>query len=106
MIAANHSDRFRKIVQWVVVAFVITAGITFAQKLFQFIATASRGEMPGFAALTIIPYLIVMFGFFLLVVGAFLKGHFNDLEAPKYKMLENERELDALGDEARRGGER
>lgn len=91
-----RADRVRIIIQWVVVGFVITGGYTFSRKVYEFIATASRGEMPGFAALTIVPYLVVMLGFLCLVVGAYLRGHFSDLEKPKYTMIETERELDEL----------
>lgn len=104
---AGRSDRIRKVIQWVVVGFVITGGVTFTQKILQFVATASSGEMPGFAVLTIVPYLVVMGGFLCLVVGAFLRGHFVDLEGPKHTMLANENELNALeADAERRGGGR
>ena len=83
-----------RLVSWLVVVAVAFGGATFVYKLYEFASTAGRAEMPGFAWVSIVPYFAATFGFLLLAIWAFLRGHFKDLEAPKYKMLENEREYD------------
>ena len=39
-------------------------------------------------------YLLVAAGFACMFLWAYFKGHFRDLEAPKYRMLEMQREID------------
>ncbi|MBI4232129.1 cbb3-type cytochrome oxidase assembly protein [Candidatus Peregrinibacteria bacterium] len=41
----------------------------------------------------IIAYFIVGIGFVFLLIWAFIKGHFKDMEAPKYRLLEREKEI-------------
>jgi len=83
---------------WIIGGFgvivVVSAAVAFGYKLNQFARTLLQGEVPGFAVVPITTYLIVAAGFGLLLVWSFLKGHFKDMEAPKYRMLEREQELE------------
>ena len=73
---------------------VLVGGGTFVHKLVEFARTAGDGEMPGFALVSVVPYFAATIGFLLLAVWAFLRGHFKDIEEPKYRMLEQEKEYD------------
>lgn len=103
---------WRRLVTWGVGAAVAGGGATFILKLYEFIRTANSGEMPGFAFATVFSYFIVTLGFLCLAAWAFLRGHYHDIEEPKYRLLTAEAELDrreaAAGDGAgaRAGDER
>lgn len=79
---------------------VIFGGATFIYKLVEFASTAKDSEMAGFAMVSVVPYFAATAGFLALAVWAFLKGHFKDIEAPKYSMLEQEEKLDRAEREA------
>lgn len=85
---------------WIVGIAVVIGGGTFIYKLWEFAATAGREEMPGFALVSVVPYFAATAGFLLLAVWAFFKGHFKDIEGPKYDMLKREEELDRAEKEA------
>ncbi|MEE9219287.1 MAG: hypothetical protein V3U98_09500 [Acidobacteriota bacterium] len=87
---------WRRIVTWGVGVAVVGGGITFCLKLYEFVRTANSGEMPGFAFATVISYFIVTAGFLCLVMWAFLRGHYHDIEEPKYRLLQTEASLDRL----------
>ncbi len=95
---------------WVFSVFMIlVAGSAFVMKLIEFSATATR-EGTGALASFLIPvlnYLLVAGGFFCLFLWAYFRGHFKDLEAPKYRMLELNRQFDreAALDAAARGND-
>lgn len=56
----------------------------------------SQGETDGgFAITPVVNYLFASLGFLCLIMWAAFNGMFNDLEKPKYLMLENEARLDA-----------
>ena len=66
----------------------------FSGKFAEFIAIY-RGDVDGiFAISPIVNYLLASLGFFCLFFWAIYQGMFRDIEAPKYKLLENERRLD------------
>lgn len=80
------------------IAMVLTAGSAFLMKLLEFYATATT-EGSGALASFLIPvlnYLLVAAGFFCLFLWAYMSGQFRDLEAAKYRMLEMQREIDAV----------
>lgn len=72
------------------------AGTAFVMKLIEFIATATRDGSDALASflIPVLNYLLVAAGFFCLFLWAYFSGQFRDLEAPKYRMLEMQRELD------------
>lgn len=94
----SPSPRARRFLWIFSVAMVVVAGSAFLMKLIEFFATATR-EGTGALASFLIPvlnYLLVAAGFFCLFLWAYLKGHFRDLEAPKYRMLELDRQYDEM----------
>jgi len=87
---------WRRIVTWGVALSVVGGGVSFIYKLYEFIVAANTGGMPGFAFATVVSYFIVTLGFLCLVLWAYLRGHYTDIEEPKYRLLESELELDRL----------
>jgi hypothetical protein len=94
---------WRRVVTWAVGLAVAGGGATFLFKLWEFVDTASRGDLPGFAFATVVSYFIVTAGFLCLAGWAFLSGHYRDIEAPKHRLLETEARYDRL---EQRGGPR
>jgi cbb3-type cytochrome oxidase maturation protein len=84
------------------IAMVLTAGTAFVFKLIEFIHTATmKGPTAmGSFLIPVLNYLLVAAGFALLFLWAYFSGQFRDLEAPKYRMLEMQEQIDR--DEARR----
>jgi hypothetical protein len=67
----------------------------FVGKFIEFIHVF-RGVPGGqFAVAPILNYLLASLGFFMLLLWAASNGMFNNIEQPKYDMLENESRLDA-----------
>ena len=77
-------------------ALVVTAGTAFVMKLIEFFATATRSGSDALASflIPVLNYLLVAAGFFCLFLWAYFSGQFRDLEAPKHRMLEMQREFD------------
>lgn len=87
------------------IAMVVTAGSAFIIKLIEFIYefSAASNTVPGgegmrhgffFAVSPLITYLIVAAGFACLFAWAYFSGQFRDVEAPKYRMLDMQDEID------------
>jgi nitrogen fixation-related uncharacterized protein len=75
---------------------IIVAGTAFIFKLTEFIHVATS-EGPNALASFLIPvmnYLLVAAGFLCMFFWAYFTGQFRDVEAPKYRMLEMQREID------------
>jgi cbb3-type cytochrome oxidase maturation protein len=78
------------------IVMVLIAGSAFIFKLIEFFLTATR-EGPAAMGSFLIPvlnYLLVAAGFLLLFLWAYFSGQFRDLEAPKYRMLEMQKQFD------------
>jgi nitrogen fixation-related uncharacterized protein len=90
------SPRARRFLWVFSIAMVGIAGTAFLFKLIEFIVTAtSRGpDALGSFLIPVLNYLLVAAGFFCLFLWAYFTGQFRDLEAPKYRMLEMQREID------------
>jgi nitrogen fixation-related uncharacterized protein len=90
-------SRGRRIFLWFFsIAMILTAGTAFTMKLIDFYITATR---EGAAALgsflvPVMNYLCIAAGFAALFVWAYSRGQFRDVEAPKYRMLEQNRLCD------------
>lgn len=83
---------------WVTIGFalliLVPSLIGFANKFREFVLLF-RGDVDGVFAITpVMNYLLASLGFFCLFFWAIYQGMFRDIEAPKYKLLENERALD------------
>ena len=70
------------------------AGAGFVYKLYEFFWDVTGTEGFEFAGVHLATYLLVAGGFLMLLVQGFLRGHFSDIERPKYEMLERERGYD------------
>ena len=96
----NHeiSTRGRWFLWLFSIALIVVAGSAFVMKLIDFTATATQ-EGTGALASFLIPvlnYLLVAGGFFCLFFWAYSKGHYKDIEAPKHRMLELDREYERV----------
>lgn len=80
------------------VILLLTAGIAFIFKLIEFAYTATTKGSDALASflIPVLNYLIIAAGFFCLFIWAYVTGQFRDVEGPKYRMLEMQREIDAL----------
>ena len=81
------------------------AGLGFAYKLYEFFFDVVGREGFEFAGAHLVTYALVAAGFLLLLLFAFLHGHFSDIERPKHELLEKELRYDRaeFGPDARRG---
>ena len=75
---------------------ILTAGTAFVFKLIEFILTATTGGEASLASflIPVLNYLLVAVGFALLFVWSYFRGQFRDVEAPKFRMLERNMEID------------
>ena len=87
--------------KWKTIAVLVMAALIlpisaygFGSKLYEFFVTAKKFEGGVFAVTPIVNYVLVGIGFLFLLGWAIFTGMFHDIEAPKYTMLERERELD------------
>jgi nitrogen fixation-related uncharacterized protein len=79
-------------------AVVLIAGTAFVFKLIEFFYTATT-EGPdalGSFLMPVLTYLMVAAGFLCLFFWAYFTGQFRDVEEPKYRMLELQREIDRM----------
>ena len=86
------------------IVMIVVAGTAFVTKLIEFTSTATRHGSDALASflIPVLNYLLVAAGFFCLFFWAYAKGHFRDIEGPKYRMLELEREYDRMAQEESR----
>jgi len=92
--------RSEKTPMWVMVFLVGTialAGVGFIFKLAEFIHSWVSSGGADFAIVPVATYLAVSAGYLCFFVWAFRRGMFTDIEAPKYRMLEMQDEIDARG---------
>ncbi len=96
---AALSNRARVFLWVFSVAMVLTAGGAFLFKLCDFYITATTQGAQALASflIPVLNYLIVAVGFACLFLWAYFSGQFRDIEAPKYRMLEMQREIDRHG---------
>lgn len=95
--ANDRMSRRARVFLWVFsVAMVLTAGSAFIFKLCEFYYTATTKGTQALASflIPVLNYLIVALGFASLFLWAYFSGQFRDIEAPKYRMLEMQREID------------
>jgi len=79
--------------------FIVPAGLGFMNKLYDFLILSAleiKGQYQDsrFALIPLMNYLLMFLGMFCLLIWAIYNGMFKDVEAPKYSMLESERNLD------------
>ncbi|HEY8514073.1 MAG TPA: hypothetical protein VIS07_01000 [Candidatus Binatia bacterium] len=74
------------------------AGLAFVYKMAEFAMTMIEDDVVGFGAVTVVTYLLGMLPILFMTLWAVFSGRFRDIEAPKYRMLE-------LDEQIERGGE-
>jgi nitrogen fixation-related uncharacterized protein len=80
------------------VAVLLIAGVGFIYKMTEFAATIAQDEVEGFGAMAIGTYLIGVVPILFLTLWAVFSGKFRDIEAPKFRMLELDREIERGGE--------
>jgi len=94
----GQRSRRSRLFLWIFsVTMILVAGTAFLFKLIEFFHTATT-EGPNAMGSFLIPvlnYLLVAAGFGLLFLWAYFTGQFRDVERPKYRMLQMQRQIDA-----------
>jgi hypothetical protein len=88
------------------VVVMVVAGASFIYKMTEFAVTIARDEVQGFGAVAVATYLIGMLPIVFVTLWAIVTGKFSDIERPKLRMLELDREIERGGElvgGARRG---
>jgi nitrogen fixation-related uncharacterized protein len=86
------------------IAVMVIAGSAFVYKMTEFAATIASDEVAGFGAVAVATYLIGMLPIVFVTLWAVLSGRFRDIERPKLRVLELDREIDAAEAAAARRG--
>ena len=75
---------------------IVVAGVAFIFKLTEFIyvATNKGPDSMGTFLIPVMNYLLVAAGFLCMFLWAYFTGQYRDVEAPKYRMLEMQAEID------------
>jgi nitrogen fixation-related uncharacterized protein len=85
---------------------MVIAGGAFVYKMAEFAMTIVKDDVEGFGAVAVATYLIGMLPIVFVTLWAVLSGKFRDIERPKFRLLELDREIERggeLGSEARNG---
>ena len=89
--------------RWVLflwITIVVIGGLAFLFKMAEFAFTLldpANNRFGGFGAVAIGDYILGMLPLLFLTLWGVVKGHFHNIEQPKYRMLEMQREIDAEG---------
>jgi tryptophan-rich sensory protein len=90
-IVRESNSRGAQLFLWIFsIAMIVTAGSAFGMKLIDFYVTATREGTAAMGSflIPVMNYLFVAAGFAALFVWAYSRGQFRNVEAPKYRMLE------------------
>ena len=85
---------------------MVIAGGAFVYKMAEFAMTIVKDDIEGFGAVAVATYLIGMLPIVFITLWAVLSGKFRDIERPKLRLLELDREIERGGElapEARNG---
>ena len=77
---------------------MVIAGTSFVYKMTEFAVTIARDEVQGFGAVAVATYLIGMLPLVFVTLWAVASGKFRDIERPKLRMLELDREIERGGE--------
>jgi hypothetical protein len=80
------------------VGVMVISGGAFFLKMFEFVMTMAGDEVAGFGAVAVSTYLLGMAPLLFLMLWAVTTGRFRDVEAPKLRMLELDREIERGGE--------
>lgn len=96
--ATPTEKRRRTAAQRVVLVFfallMVAGGLGFCVKIHNFLQDWLDGNGINFGGSHLVSYGLTAAGYALLLTFAFLKGHFADIERPKYDLIEREDRLD------------
>ena len=82
---------------------MVVAGTSFVYKMTEFALTIARDDVEGFGAVAVATYLIGMLPIVCITLWAVLTGKFRDIERPKFRLLELDREIERGGELVREG---
>jgi hypothetical protein len=77
---------------------MVVAGTSFVYKMTEFAVTIVRDDVEGFGAVAVATYLIGMLPLVFVTLWAVLTGKFRDIERPKFRLLEIDREIERGGE--------
>jgi hypothetical protein len=77
---------------------LVIAGLGFVFKMAEFATTIVKDEVEGFGAVAVTIYLIGMVPIVFLTLWAVMTGRFRDIERPKLRVLELDREIERGGE--------
>jgi nitrogen fixation-related uncharacterized protein len=77
---------------------LVVAGLGFVLKMSEFAATIVKDDIEGFGTVAVSIYLIGMVPIVFLTLWAVLTGRFRDIERPKLRVLELDREIERGGE--------
>ena len=78
------------------------AGVGFVYKMTEFAMTIVNDDIRGFGAAAVALYLMGLLPIIFLTLWAVMTGKFRDIEHPKFRLLELDREIERGGDLGRR----
>lgn len=95
--AREPESGLKSLFVWVFGAGILIGGLYgFGGKILRFMLAWSGNPDARFALVPVAMYFAVALGFTCIFVWAALNGMFSDIEGPKHRMLENEKELEEL----------
>jgi nitrogen fixation-related uncharacterized protein len=77
---------------------LVVAGLGFVFKMSEFATTIIKDDVEGFGAVAVSIYLIGMVPIVFLTLWAVMTGRFRDIERPKVRLLELDREIERGGE--------
>lgn len=86
------------------VAVFVIAGVGFVYKMTEFAMTIVKDDIEGFGAISVTVYLLGILPMIFLNLWAVFSGRFRDIERPKYRLFELDREIERGGELGRRHG--
>lgn len=101
--ARRDDRRLRRAMAWILGVVVVLSGMAFVYKLAEFFYDLTDTDGLRFAGSHLLTYCLVAAGFLLLLTYSFLRGHYADIEQPKYDLLEAEDRYD-IAEYGRPGG--
>ena len=77
---------------------MVVAGTSFVYKMTEFAMTIVKDDVEGFGAVAVATYLIGMLPIVFVTLWAAFAGKFRDIERPKFRLLELDREIERGGE--------
>jgi hypothetical protein len=88
--------------RWVSMSFAVLvfviAGVGFVYKMTEFTLTMVKDDIEGFGAISVSVYLLGIVPMVFINLWAVFTGRFRDIERPKYRLFELDREIERGGE--------